>query len=116
MGRIGCHATVGETGILCGLEQVQEAQSIVAGLVSRYILTSNRVDSPLDALSAQRATVDMKPLVLVYIPPPRSQNVNLEISPGIPGRLTARQIHLLGISLSTHTTSKHITVFEDTLL
>ena len=38
--RTGCHATVGETGILCGLEQVQEAQSIVAYLVSHYVLIS----------------------------------------------------------------------------
>jgi hypothetical protein len=49
---IGCHATVGETGILCGLELVQEAQSVVAHLVSRYIsheligLTLRRFVSP----------------------------------------------------------------------
>lgn len=49
---IDCRATVGETGILCGLELVQEAQSIVAHPVSRYIshklieLTLRRFVSP----------------------------------------------------------------------
>jgi len=58
----------------------------------------------------------MKPLYPVYIPPPRSQNVNLEISPGIPGRLTARQFGFLASVDSTHTTSKRITGSDDTLL
>lgn len=49
---MGCHATVGETGIPYGLELVPEAQSVVAHPVSRDIphklieLTLRRFVSP----------------------------------------------------------------------